>query len=60
MVHRDSFIQTDSPSFEIGLARFRGVPPPAPVVVAPVVAPSKIPTVLTGVGLGILPALLGG
>lgn len=58
VIHEDSFIQNDGRSFDIELARFRGVPPPV-AVLEPVAPPSQVPTVLTGVGLGVLPALLG-
>lgn len=57
VIHKDTFIQNDGRSFDIELVRFRGVPPPVAVLV-PVAPPSQIPTVLTGVGLGILPSLL--
>ena len=58
VIHEDSFIQNDGRSFDIELARFRGVPPPV-AVLEPIAPPSQLPTVLTGVGLGVLPALLG-
>ncbi len=57
VIHEDSFIQNDGRSFDIELARFRGVPPPA-AVLEPVAPPSQLPTVLTGVGLGLVPSLL--
>ena len=57
VIHKDSFIQNDGRAFNIELVRFLGVPPPSPVL-EPIAPPSQVPTVLTGVGLGLLPSLL--